>query len=90
MLVDVSAGPDPKNEHYESIVLDVVDHPVAADSDATPTRRSRQNDRAGRPRVLSQFAYRLEYPPTGEDVNSSNLLVGRRSPLDAVAQALRG
>ena len=36
VLVDVSTRTDSKNEHHESIVFNVVDHPVAADADATP------------------------------------------------------
>lgn len=38
VLVDVSTGTDSKNEHHQSIVFDVVNHPVSADADAAPAR----------------------------------------------------
>lgn len=76
VLVDISTGTDSKDEHYERIVLNLVDHPVAADTDATPTGRSRQGDRTGRSRVLDQVADRLDHPPAGGDIEPADLLAG--------------
>ena len=74
VLVDAATGADPQNEHDENVVVNLVHHAIAADTDATPARRAGQGHRSDRPRFLAQVVDRLEHTPPGGDVKSADLL----------------
>ena len=76
VLVEVTTGADPQNEHDESVLLDFVHHPVATDTNAAPARRAGQGHRSERSRFLAQVLDSLEHSPAGGDVKSADLLAG--------------
>lgn len=76
VVIDAATGADTENEHHETFVPNFVHHPVAADTDPTPTGRAGQGHRADRPRFLAQGTDRFEHTPPGGNVEPSNLPAG--------------